>query len=773
MEEVLIDLHKGYPITQIDCSPKMKYVATLSEFDKSVVLWSIEKGNPNLHRKNTISIDNIDVGSETSTTFTVSDNGYVAVKLRGLNPRNFEIYNIKTAKISSLDLPYLHNNISHLSFIDDEKLVMVSSEDHKVYILYQKEEGGKWILKSMLELKNFNTSDKIYITSKGKLIIFKNVTHEIMIWNLKSPIEEQIYLKSPTEVQILLDWNLNFEGIGLSDDEEMLGVTASSSKLTYLYIFSTRNGMNLSSRTYKKSGEHLVMIDGIHFIASNFGERVLITSHVHYILERVKMNLNVHKFHDEKRTFNYRLMDPYTLTEPVNAGKLFRCLKANINPPYIIKSDNIIYAIDDELFIKNLIKENCIYYLSNDLKDSNDWKDIWNNYSKNNSKKDLNDDDWKNIWINYLRHNLNDNNKISTPPDKKEIINFIIEFCSEKKAFQGKKTYKDKKISTKWTLSCKDVTFTLEVLPDIPEIPRKIKREQKANMYVRECKVLKNGNLVMISNECVILWTFNPLKGISVHYIWSIYESSDKGVTLNEYWEKKFKDTLAERFLPPSDFDEIIKAAKQDEDITNLYNLLLDNYIKENFFLAYYGKMLMEEFLKLNKDWLVEKLCKSCIKKCSYNDECDDLLSNIQLLSIIAQFYSELVQKNPAIMYEFLSQMAFVVPSTEIDDVCYNTLSSSPHLHHYVHVHQLRDLVRDIQNGKWTTIEKPVTSPLLLRIIHIEGEFEISQIKEELKKLTEGVFEISQIKDELKKLTGSFSEFSKEIKTKLDKLQDT
>ncbi|CAG8584123.1 6705_t:CDS:2 [Dentiscutata erythropus] len=748
-KDVLIDLHKGYPITQIDCSPNMKYVATLSEFDRSVILWSIiypdKQGDPNLRYENTIPVKNIDVGSETSTTFTVSDDGCVAVKLRGLNPRNFEIYNNKAAKPSPLDFPYLHNNISHLSFIDDGNLVMVSSEDHKVYILYQKKkyDNIKWILQSMLELKNFNTSDKIYITSKGKLIIFKNVTHEITIWNLKSPIEEQIYLKSPTEVQILLDWNLNFEGIGLSDDEEMLGVTASSSKLTYLYIFSTRNGMNLSSRTYKKSGEHLVMIDGIHFIASNFGERVLITSHVHYILERVKMDLNVHRFHDEKRTFNYRLMDPYTLTEPVNAGKLFRCLEAKINPPYMIKSDNIIYAIDEQLFIKNLIKENCIYYLSNDLKDSDDWKDIWNNYSTNNSKKDLNDDDWKKIWINYLRHNLNDNNKISTPPDKKEIIDFIIEVCSEKKVIQGKMEYEDKKnLTTKWTLYCKDVTFTLEALPDIPEIPRKIKREQKANMYVRGCKVLKNGNLVMISNECVILWTFIPLKGISVQYIWSIYDS-DKEDALNKYWRLKFDDSLAERFLPQSDFKEIIKAAKQDKDITNLYNLLLEDYIEKNFFLTYYGEVLMKEFLDLNKDWLVEKLCKSCIKKCSYNDECDDLLSNFQLLSIIAQFYSELVQKNPAIIYEFLSKMAFVVPSTEIDDVCYNTLSSSPHLHHYV---------RDIQNGKWTTIEKPVTSPLLFQIIHIEGESEISQIKEELQKLT-----------------GSFSEFAKEIKTKLDK----
>ncbi|CAG8470470.1 3515_t:CDS:2 [Gigaspora margarita] len=42
------------------------------------------------------------------------------------------------------------------------------------------------------------------------------------------------------------------------------------------------------------------MIDGIHFIASNFGERILITSHVLESLERIKMDLNVHSIDSTK-----------------------------------------------------------------------------------------------------------------------------------------------------------------------------------------------------------------------------------------------------------------------------------------------------------------------------------------------------------------------------------------------------------------------------------------------------------------------------------------
>ncbi|CAG8594758.1 25979_t:CDS:2, partial [Gigaspora rosea] len=272
----------------------------------------------------------------------------------------------------------------------------------------------------------------------------------------------------------------------------------------------------------------------------------------------------------------------------------------------------------------------------------------------------------------------------------------------------------------KWILYCKGITFTLEVSPNKSETSEERK---KAKMY-----------------------------GISVHYIWGVGRDVGGDIS-DEYWEEIFNNSLAERFLPQSDFDEIIKKAnKPDKDITNLYSLLLENYIEENFFLAYYGKILMEKFLVLNMDWLVEKLCKSCIKKCSYDNKgAYDFQSNIQSLSIIALFYSELIQKNPAIIYKFLSEMAFVVPSVKNDDIYYNTLSPSPHLHHYVHVHKLRDLIRDIQNGKWATLEKPYTSPLLLEIIHIEAESEISQIKKSLEDLT-----------------SSFDEFKKEAITKLD-----
>ncbi|CAG8812043.1 6638_t:CDS:1, partial [Gigaspora rosea] len=42
-----------------------------------------------------------------------------------------------------------------------------------------------------------------------------------------------------------------------------------------------------------------------------------------------------------------------------------------------------------------------------------------------------------------------------------------------------------------------------------------------------------------------------------------------------------------------------------------------------------------------------------------------------------------------------------------------------------VHVHELRDLIKDIQNGKWATLEKPYIPPSFLKYIYTEDESEI------------------------------------------------
>ncbi|CAG8806556.1 24166_t:CDS:2, partial [Racocetra persica] len=113
-----------------------------------------------------------------------------------------------------------------------------------------------------------------------------------------------------------------------------------------------------------------------------------------------------------------------------------------------------------------------------------------------------------------------------------------------------------------------------------------------------------------------------------------------------------------------------------------------------------------------------------------------------------------------------------------------------------VHIHKLRDLIRDIENEKWTTLEKPYISSLLSKIIRQEDKFktgiskiaesnqitEISQIKKELEDLTsikkeledlnifkKGLEDLTSIKKGLEDLTSLFDNFKNEVITKLNK----
>ncbi|CAG8651615.1 19006_t:CDS:1, partial [Racocetra fulgida] len=130
-------------------------------------------------------------------------------------------------------------------------------------------------------------------------------------------------------------------------------------------------------------------------------------------------------------------MDPYTLLNPINADELFRRLNAEINTPYLIKSDNIIYVSDDRLFIENLLV-----------------------IATDKDKKEVTVED---NWIRYLRKVLNDNNKISVPSYKKDIKEFI-KTVDKEKLLQGRKiyVYDDDWSLIKWELDCKNIMFTLK-----------------------------------------------------------------------------------------------------------------------------------------------------------------------------------------------------------------------------------------------------------------------------------------------------------------------
>ncbi|CAG8814171.1 6685_t:CDS:2, partial [Dentiscutata erythropus] len=155
------------------------------------------------------------------------------------------------------------------------------------------------------------------------------------------------------KTRILIDWDHTLESVEISDDEELLLICAKNkeTKITRLYTFSTETGINLAFFDTQ------LVIDKFHLIASQKGERLFYIS-----------------------GDQYNLMDPYSLQNPIDASELFEKLEKNqIQEPYIIRSDKIIYTIDGKLSIKELVPDNS--------------------------------DD----WIEYLRKKLNDRNSITAP----------------------------------------------------------------------------------------------------------------------------------------------------------------------------------------------------------------------------------------------------------------------------------------------------------------------------------------------------------------------
>ncbi|KAF0524643.1 transient receptor potential cation channel subfamily a member 1-like [Gigaspora margarita] len=324
---------KNKKILEIICSPNLKYDSALHQ-DNNISLWSIDSQKELLTNIKMIYIDNISTKKKGERIFAVSDNKYVSISLNRVIPYNFKIFDFVIEKEIKLTFPDWQNEIDYLSFIDGGNIVMVNTKYYRAYVFSSKD-NNTLDCKLMIELQYF---EKIYITPKGKLILFNNTIYEIMMWDIE---------KLSVETRILIDWTHTLESVEINDDEQLFVVCAKNEETmeTSLYVFSTETGINLASMHTK------LEIDRFHLIASQKGERLLF--------------INISKR-------RYSLLDPYHLKNPVSASKLFENIKEKqIQEQYIIKSDTLIYTIDGEVLIEKLVDNDWVECLRKKLKDTN------------------------------------------------------------------------------------------------------------------------------------------------------------------------------------------------------------------------------------------------------------------------------------------------------------------------------------------------------------------------------------------------------------------
>ncbi|CAG8452319.1 1779_t:CDS:2 [Scutellospora calospora] len=625
VEEIKNEIKK---FSKIVCSPNMKHVAALDE-DSNISFWSIESKDQFPEKVKTIHIDNICTKSKGDRLFAISDNMFTSIGLEIKNHYNFKIFDFKTEDEVLLTFPDQQNEIDFLSFTDNGNIIMVNTKHYRAYVFLSK--YNKWICKSMVELKYFK---QIFITLKSKLIIFNDTIYEITVWDI-----ETLSVKT----HILIEWNYTLESIEISDDEELLLICAKSEETeeTRLYVFSTETGINLA-----------FSINRFHLIASRKGERLF------YVL-------------DDPPDKEYYIMDPYNLINPIDVIKLFE--NNQIQEPYQIKSDKIIYTIDGKLSIKELVPDN-----------SED-------------------------WVKYLRRELKDTNSIITPSENtiKSINNILNKEYNEfildnEKEFLGN--------YLKWVLELNDRSIKLTVIEfdfhkndwgpnssNLEIFPSYIFSSfVNEKNFILHCEVLENDDFIMNTYIGVIIWTFKSSKftkekNIKMHYYWNDYNKSITESADEYAFNKKINDDnnddcfelwTSKRILPPSSYDTIYHNLNLKFGRKLLFLEFLEDNIKEEFYLTCYGKILMKIFISLNDDkWIID-LGNRLIDMCLYEN--NHLIFKLSLLSIIFENIYELSEKQPAFIASILSKIAFVVPSTNK-----NRLKSIPHLSSFGRYNQL------------------------------------------------------------------------------------
>ncbi|KAF0333071.1 transient receptor potential cation channel subfamily a member 1-like [Gigaspora margarita] len=564
-------------ILEIVCSPNMKHAATL-DVANNISFWTTINQDQLLEKVKTVCIDNIRINENGEKIFAISNNKCISISLYRVDPYNFKIFDFETEKEISLNFPDWQKEIDFLSFIDGGSIILVNARYYRAYIFSNKEKDNNitWDCKSRIELKYFK---KINITPKGKLIIFNDTIYEITMWDIE---------KLSANTRILIEWSCTPEFIEISDDEKLLFVCTKDKKTkeTSVFAFSTETEINISSFSTPN-----LEIDKLHLIASKKGERLL------------------YRCINKSGKYNFNLMDPYNLKNPINVtSKLFE--KKQYQEAYIIKSDKIIYTNDGNVLIEKLVSDN---------------------------------------WIEYLRKDLKDTNSITVPSEK--TIDIIIKFIKntstdvynvDKAEFEGK--------FLKWGLELDDKLVRLTVA-DYNFRQKKWNDAKKqldiipsfcpyGKNFILNCEVLENDDFITFTRIGIIIWTYK-IYGIKMHYFWNDW---------NDHLEKfdfKFNALLGRlngwtsgRILPASSYKTVYK----------------------NLYVKFGESELFKEFLK-NDKW-VRNLGGKCMDHCMDKKNNNHLISKISLLNIIFENFNDLSESHPAFIASTLASIGLVVPST-------------------------------------------------------------------------------------------------------------
>ncbi|CAG8510328.1 12678_t:CDS:2 [Cetraspora pellucida] len=261
--------HNGKKISEMFCSPNIKYIATISSNDKSIYGWSVTEGQSKLNFDYSINWKDSKL-----ILWKASDSKHIFLQFDKDGSYNSEVIDFTTGSKQILNAQGLKGRICEAAFLENGDLVVVKGDPvYRAYVFSISNSNNKykWSYINGIELIKYY---KRIIVSKGKLLILLEIPFVIMQWDV---------MTRKFDVQYVLDWNLTKDDlcVELNGDSTLLAVAGNVFDLEYkstVYIYSTESGILLASSTFDNE------IEEMYFIGTNEGERLLVYCGACYIM---------------------------------------------------------------------------------------------------------------------------------------------------------------------------------------------------------------------------------------------------------------------------------------------------------------------------------------------------------------------------------------------------------------------------------------------------------------------------------------------------------
>ncbi|KAF0543990.1 transient receptor potential cation channel subfamily a member 1-like [Gigaspora margarita] len=517
--------HGGKKIDRYVLSPNMKCIASSSEEDKSIVVWSITD-ELIVNYGSSLNVNDLERALNTDKfckklDFNFEDILRNSCNLLGISNCkqviialneydfviDFAIIDIRTKSRQILIVQGLEGRTESVAFLENKDLVIIKSRPvYRAYIFSKSNINGKqkWTCKNCIELEKKDEVDLCYISKKGKLFMcLDRIMPVVMQWDL---------ITRKFDMQYILDLNLNIWDIRmeLNSDNTLLAI-GSGKTFDYKYVvcvYLTKSGMMIANR------------------------------------EEERLFLSVQNY--ETKSHNSYILNPrtHTLDKPPDTHVLHGIYHVAFNSKSIGPINIIDYSIISDYIIKNDVN----YFLIQKLSQN----DIWIEYLKNKEQNYGNSYTYFNIKeiMQFIQEILDKYNNKEYESDRILTQNY----SNEKESYSGE--------TFTWIIEYKKEEKVWVVLLKAQiETDKTIVAEREFTFdygSILEIKVLKNDDILLVSQLSIQIYTI-------------------------EHSEEDFKIKLIYCWCDISELFKSEAPKLPKNSIINILNLFKKNLIFDNF----------------------------------------------------------------------------------------------------------------------------------------------------------------------------------------------